>query len=307
MWVLIGFIILTSRYSITVSKLIGHNPIAVLATLLLMSYTKVLKIMIEVYSSATLNYPRNRTVTLWLKDANEPFLMSRHLIATVVTSLFLVFFFIPYTLFLLFGFRLYRYSGKKYFRWFNRFKPLLDSYYAPYKIRTRYWTGFLLLVRCALYIVFSLNSVEGADRSLLAIILTFTAIGFAVGFLFHGRIYKNSVVNILEGASYLDLICLSAVSLSQLVHKTLLVNFLVGLAFIAMVGAVVHHFHILYVVKSAKWLQMKAKVSFWYHTRKASSTKAATALSPSPASSHDPHKIVSRTVIELREPLLDEM
>ena len=39
-WVLISIIILTSRYSITISKLIGHNPIAVLATLLLMSYTR---------------------------------------------------------------------------------------------------------------------------------------------------------------------------------------------------------------------------------------------------------------------------
>ena len=59
LWVLIGFIILTSRYSITASKLIGHNPIAVLATLLLMSYTKVLTILIEVYSSVKVEYPYN--------------------------------------------------------------------------------------------------------------------------------------------------------------------------------------------------------------------------------------------------------
>jgi hypothetical protein len=39
-WVLISLIILTSRYSITLTKLIGHNPIAVLATLLLMSYVR---------------------------------------------------------------------------------------------------------------------------------------------------------------------------------------------------------------------------------------------------------------------------
>ncbi len=56
--------ILISRYSITMSKLIGHNPIAVLATLILMSYTKILKIIIEVYSSAELEYPDNRTVTV---------------------------------------------------------------------------------------------------------------------------------------------------------------------------------------------------------------------------------------------------
>ncbi len=55
----------------TVSKIIGHNPIVVLATLLLMSYTKILKIINEVYSTAEVDYP-NKTVSVWLKDANVP-------------------------------------------------------------------------------------------------------------------------------------------------------------------------------------------------------------------------------------------
>ena len=42
-WGLISLIIITSRYSTVMTKLIGSNPIAVLATLLLMSYTKILK------------------------------------------------------------------------------------------------------------------------------------------------------------------------------------------------------------------------------------------------------------------------
>ena len=63
-WILMGLIIVTSRYSILMSKLIGHNPIAVLATLLLMSYTKGLKIIIEVYSSVELDYPNNKKVTV---------------------------------------------------------------------------------------------------------------------------------------------------------------------------------------------------------------------------------------------------
>jgi predicted outer membrane repeat protein len=44
MWILIGLMIIISRYSIMVSKLMGHNPIAVLATLLLMSYMKILSL-----------------------------------------------------------------------------------------------------------------------------------------------------------------------------------------------------------------------------------------------------------------------
>ena len=47
-WLIIGSVIFISRYSITASKFLGSNPVAVLATLLLMSYTKILKIIIQV-------------------------------------------------------------------------------------------------------------------------------------------------------------------------------------------------------------------------------------------------------------------
>ena len=72
-WMLMGLIIVTCRYSVTLSKLIGHNPIAVLATLLLMSYNKVLKIMIDVYSFAPLDYPQHNMRLVWFKDANVTF------------------------------------------------------------------------------------------------------------------------------------------------------------------------------------------------------------------------------------------
>ena len=113
-WLLIGLTIFISRYSITVSKLIGHNPIAVLATLILMSYTKLLKKIIEVYSSVDLEYPGNVTLTVWLKDANVPYLQTRHLALTAVTTLVLIFFFLHYTLLLMLGFKLYILSDWKY-------------------------------------------------------------------------------------------------------------------------------------------------------------------------------------------------
>ena len=69
------------------SKWIGHNPVAVLATLLLMSYTKLLKVVIEVVSSVRVDYPGGHKEEVWLKDANEPYLELRHLALTVVTSL----------------------------------------------------------------------------------------------------------------------------------------------------------------------------------------------------------------------------
>ncbi len=77
-WMLMSLIVIASRYSVTISKLIGHDPIAVLATLLLMSYTKILKMFVDVYSYASLSYPHHRTM-VWLKDGNLFYLQSWHL------------------------------------------------------------------------------------------------------------------------------------------------------------------------------------------------------------------------------------
>ena len=224
-----------------------------------MSYTKVLKIIIEVYASAKLEYPQNRKVSIWLKDANVPYLQSKHLVLTVVTSLVLVFLFLPYTLLLLLGHKLYHLSGKKYLRWLNRLKPLLDSYYAPYKINTRYWTGFLLLVRCALYIVFSFNSLGGTHRSFLAINITFTALVLIVGVLHQGKIYKNFPVNILETYIYLNLVTLSSIT-AHASYVAALSYFLIGTVFAATLGVIAVHFHVAYFSKSAAFLKMKAKI-----------------------------------------------
>ena len=292
-WILITLIIITSRYSVTVSKLIGHNPIAVLATLLLMSYTKILKIIIEVYSSAQLEYPDNKTVTVWLKDGNIPYARSLHFLLIVVTSLILVFLFLPYTLLLLLGYELYRFSGRKHMRWLNRLKPLLDSYYAPYNKHTRCLTGFLLLVRCALYLAFSFIDPK---TSLFAIIFTFVIIVLAFGLL-PGKIYTSSCANIIDSLVYSNLIILSGVILSSAANSSAalaMVYSLVGMVLVIMIGIIVYHVYILCIAHSLG-LKIQAKISKVLHQVK---------KEDEPISENTP-KEVSTTVIELREPLLE--
>ena len=46
-------------------------------------------------------------------------------------------------------------------------KHFLDAYYGPYKLLHRYWTGFLLLVRCALCVVFAFNVLGDSSLNLL--------------------------------------------------------------------------------------------------------------------------------------------
>ena len=219
-----------------------------------MSYTKILKIIIETFSSVKLDYPNKEKVPVWLKDANVPYLQSKHLILSVVTSLVLTFLFLPYISLLLTGPYLYRVSHRKCYFFLRRIKPLLDSYYAPYKRNTRYWTGFLLVVRCVLYIVFSFNSLGETNKSLLAINITFTGILLILWYI--GRIYRKLYMDIIEGSIYSNLIILSAATLAG-VNETVLINTLIGIVFATMLGIILYQ----YISNTAIWLKIKAKVS----------------------------------------------
>ena len=301
-WIILGSIIFTSRYSITMSKLTGSNPVAVLATLLLMSYTKILKIIVEVYSSVHLEYPNDKTVSVWLKDANVPYLQSKHLLLTMVVTLILIFVFLPFTLLLLLGYKTYRFSGRRYNRLLRRLRPFLESYYGPYETHTRFWTGFLLLVRCALYIVFSFNSLGGERKSLLAIVIVFT--GVTIAPWLKVKIYKKFIVNVIEASIYMNLVVLSAATLAD-VNSPALVYSLVGVTLSTLIGIMVYHFHICYITRTAFWQRIETKATSHFKN-KPKETDIVDLTAGTGLSSHDPTKLVTKTHIDLREPLLDD-
>ena len=290
-WILICSIIIASRYSITMSKMIGHNPVAVLATLLLMSYTKILKLFIDVYSYANLSYPNNGTIKVWLKDGSMLYFCPWLIFLEVLASFVFIFLFLPYTILLLTGYKLYSISNRKFFHWLHKFKPFLDSYYAPYKKHTRFWIGFLLLLRCFLYFVFTFN------RHLityLVLIITFTALillGWSLKWL-----YEKLHVIIIEFFIYFNIIALSVATLVH-INSIPLVLTLIGTVFVATVGTILRHIHIFYIAKSALWLKLVIALQREH--------RSPPAEIPAITSIQDQHKVVTRTVIDFRESLLD--
>jgi hypothetical protein len=254
-----------------------------------MSYAKIIKTGIEVYSYAKLDYPENVTVIVWLKDGNIPFFDPLHLLLVVVTSLILVFLFLPYTLLLLLGYKLYRFTDRKFLKWLNRLKPFLDSYYAPYKSHTRYWTGFLLLVRCCLYLVFSFNS---DTRNNVSVIISFLSI-LAVSWI-SGGIYSKHHTNVFEAATYLNLVVLSAATVAGF-SPAALVHSLVGIVFATVMGIIAFHFARLPIVAACfNRLQLRVK-----------STAALTAEDTT-IEMNTTSKQATTSEVCLREPLLDD-
>ena len=119
---------------------------------------------------------------------------------------------------------------------------ILDSYHAPYKLKHRYWTGLLLLLRCALFLVFAFN-VTG-DDSINLLVISSTALGTAVAFGLIGMVYKCWYLNALELSFILNLGILAAatyhVNLSG-GSQAAVAYTSVGIAFLTFVGIVVYH------------------------------------------------------------------
>ena len=156
LWMIILAIILFYRRFPRLARRPGQeNAVKVLATLLLLSYTKLQRTVVTIMSFTSLEYPSGEVRYVWLYDANVEFFKGKHLYLGIAGILVLVFLIVPYTLCLAFFQQLQACSAHKLFQWVNRLKPLFDSYAGPYKDKYRFWTGMLLVVRTVLIVVFT--------------------------------------------------------------------------------------------------------------------------------------------------------
>ena len=208
-WVLVGLMIVLSHYSRRFANLLGSNPVAVLATLILLSYTKILRTLIAVFYITYLEYPTYKR-GVWLYDANIDYLSGKHILLFLVAVLVFLFLFLPYTLLLLLGQWLQAISHLRLFSWVNsaRLKPFMDSYHAPYKSKHRYWPGLLLMLRFILLLVFALNPQQDSSINLVAILV---GTGLLVVWAWlSGGVYRNWCLDALESSFALNLIILAA-------------------------------------------------------------------------------------------------
>ena len=208
---LVVMIIILSRYSIRFSMLIAKkNPVATLATLILLSYTDLLRTIIAVLSQAKLQYPDDIQRMVWLPDGSMDYLTGRHIPLFMVAVLILGVG-IAYTL-LLFSWQ-WLLKCMKY----RRLCHFFEAYHAPYEFKHRYWTGLLLLARIGIYLLIILYGHGNPNINLLAIIIITSVLLFIKGHVVH-RIYKDLKIDIIETISYFNIVLLSAV-------KIVLLNF----------------------------------------------------------------------------------
>ena len=207
-------VIVVSKHSAKFAKLIAwRNPVATLATLILLSYAKLLNTIIISLSYVTLLYTPvgeggSYHEKVWLYDASVLYFSGKHIPLFIASSLVFTIVFI-YTFFLLSWQWLVQLPDNKIVR-STKLSSFMDAYHAPYTARNRYWTGLLLLARGILYLISAINISGKPSVNLLAFSLVIGGILLLNGY--SGiRIYKKWVLNVFEFTSYFNILAFTVV------------------------------------------------------------------------------------------------
>jgi predicted outer membrane repeat protein len=203
---LVFMIIWVSSCSSKFSRLLGkRDPVATLATLILLSYTKLLETIITTFSFATFRYSNHTTSLRWLPDANVEFGRGKHVGLICVAILILVLCLVYTTLILMWQWFLHC-SRSKLFKWTGNHKlhAFINTYHTPHNAKHRYWTGMLLFVRVIVYIITAVSaSSDQPITPLSTVAIMCCLLLYKTALLI--RVYKNWLLNSTEVFIYFNI------------------------------------------------------------------------------------------------------
>ena len=194
-------LIIGSRHCKMVQRLTARRGLAVLATLFLLSYTKVLLTVchaIFFYSTVT-HLPSEDTTVVWSVDTSIPlFGIKFNILFVTCLCIFLILF--PFDILLLFTRPLMR------LKFISTFKPLLDAYFGPYKDTFYYWTGLQLLLRAVFFGISTLDPHVNLTAGTIVL-------GILLGIQGSVQPFKSTFKNIQESVLLLNLLMLYVITL----------------------------------------------------------------------------------------------
>ena len=258
LWVIIIFIIYLCRKYGKISRLVGSNAVPVLSTLLLLSYTKLVRTIIIILHKRqiTLHCTNVKPVTVWYEDPNVEYGKGKHAALLSAALFLLLFFVIPYTLFLLFHpfYEKYLSNFRAFKKTWSRFKPVIDAYSGPMKDKYRFWPGLLLMARLALLLpVIFVDSIIDSKSFLLCMLLTVLAVLFSLYACFD-RLYRQWPNSVLEAWFLFNLCMMSALSLNFDVDgkkAVIFYNVCIAVFTVTFISIIIYHIHL--QVSGTKW------------------------------------------------------
>ena len=206
-----GLFLLGLRYSSKLAKLFGSRSVPTLATLLFLSYSKLLRTIIACLKLAVYYtyYDSNvdgSTNIVWAVDGNLTYGRYPHIFLLLAAMACFVLLWVPYTL-LLFSMQwLRRVDHYGPLKLIAKYKPIYDAYFAPLKDKHHYWFGTLLIVQGVLLLVSSLTLITFPEISVLLLLATSILL---LCYINSVRTYKRMSVTLLESSFMINFIMLA--------------------------------------------------------------------------------------------------
>ena len=198
-------ITLLSRRSSKFANIIGKkDPIATLATLVLLSYTRLMRTVIRSLAFTVLKYPDGSRHALWYADANVRYIWGKHF-PLFLTALITLIICLAYTT-LLFSWQwLIRLPNTRVTRWIRNPKLIsfIFTYQCPFTSPFRYWSGLLLLGRVALYLMIDYS--DDPSVHLLGVTI-FTSGLLVLKSLLRVKVYRKKFIDYIDTVSILNLL-----------------------------------------------------------------------------------------------------
>ena len=200
-WLISAIIILLSNRFIFFTRLMGENAVKVLSTLILLSYSKMLRVTIGIlnvkFLAVYIDSVSSKTMARWAIDGNIPYLDPEKHLALFVIALLIILLLLPFSLILLCIKHVYYLSNYgRVFSWIDKLKPVFETFTGPFKDEARFWTGLLLFARLFLLVVNTLD--YNSNRVLpFYIIISVYLLLLLVMIILQG-VYKRHYLNLLE-------------------------------------------------------------------------------------------------------------
>ena len=216
---LVVIIIVISEYSSKFARIIGKgDPIAVLATMILISYANLLKAVIKAASLlylkpayGSLNFNPANFIDYRKEYYNSYFDYTDIGYTLIAISSLILLIGSLYTALVFFWQWLIQYQHNTIFKWvrYQKLQHFMEPYLAPYSVKYRYWTGLLLIVRL---ILFSVSAINLTIDPRVDFVSTIFVIGCLILFrvVVVKKLYKNMLLDVMETTIYFNLVFFAA-------------------------------------------------------------------------------------------------
>ena len=204
-WSLQVAIVYLCRKYIFFTRICGRNVTKVMATLLLISYMKVLYTIRTVLSSTYMKYSTGDYHSVWSPNPAIYIGSGKHT-PLLIVALVLGFMLGSFTLCLILIQVMTKASHKKGLTWVSRLQPFFDAFTGPCNPNYAFWPGFLFLIRVALVFISFQHSSYDRALSLCAIPVLISVFSF----LYPSGVYRKWSLNIFELSIMVNLSFLSA-------------------------------------------------------------------------------------------------